>query len=126
MKYIQSHDENWIEGRGYRKQILLREESLNCPGTLVQLVVIEPYAKVPFHHHKKMTEVFHVLEGTGSMVIGGQTFELKPGDTLTTEPNESHNAMNSSDVPLKYIVFKTNVVEGDSYWPTDNIIESDQ
>lgn len=60
------------------------------------------------------------------MVITNQTFELKSGDTLITEPNEVHNVANSSGLPFKYIVFKSNVIEGDRYWRTDYIIESDQ
>jgi mannose-6-phosphate isomerase-like protein (cupin superfamily) len=89
---------------------------LHCPGALVQLVVIDPHTEVPFHHHKKTTEVFHIIEGTGSMTVAGRTFNLSPGDTLTTEPNELHNAINSGDSPLRYIVFKTNATEGDSVW----------
>lgn len=53
-------------------------------------------------------------------------FWLKSGDTLITEPNEVHNVANSSGLPFKYIVFKSNVIEGDRYWRTDYIIESDQ
>ncbi len=119
MKFLPPSTENWIEGRGYKKQILLTESGLHCPGTLVQLVVIDPHSEVPFHYHNKMTEVFHIIEGTGSMTIAGQTFHLSPGDTLTTEPKELHNAINASDAPLKYIVFKTNVTEGDSVWPSE-------
>lgn len=60
------------------------------------------------------------------MVIADQTFELKPGDKLITEPNEVHNVANSSGLPFKYIVFKSNVIEKDRYWRTDYIIESEQ
>jgi quercetin dioxygenase-like cupin family protein len=119
MKYIPPSTESWVEGRGYKKQVLLTESDLLCPGTLVQLVVIEPHSEVPFHYHEKMTEVFHIIEGTGSMTVAGQTFNLGPGDTLTTEPQELHNAINSSDSPLRYVVFKTNATEGDSVWPSE-------
>ena len=119
MKFMPPSTENWIQGRGYKKQILLAESDLHCAGTLVQLVVIDPHSEVPFHRHRKMTEVFHIIEGTGSMTVAGTTFDLGPGDTLTTEPNELHNAINSSDVPLKYIVFKTNVTDGDCVWPPE-------
>ena len=119
MKYIPPSAERWIQGRGYKKQILLTESGLRCPGTLVQLVVIEPHAEVPFHYHNKITEVFHIIAGTGSMTVAGKTVALSPGDTLTTEPQELHNAVNTSDAPLRYMVFKTNATEGDSVWPAE-------
>ena len=116
MKYLKPSDEGWIIGNGYRKQLLLNESDLNAKGTLVQIVEIEPKTSVPFHHHKKMTEVFHILEGQGEMTIAGQKYHLSVGDTLTTEPCESHNAINDTDSTFRYIVFKTNVEAEDSYW----------
>lgn len=65
-----------------------------------------------------MTEVFHIIEGEGRMTIAGHTLNLAPGDTVTTQPKESHNAINAFDTPLRYIVFKTNASAGDSVWPT--------
>lgn len=115
--FIPRANDNWSQGNGYRKQVLLTDSDLDCPGTLVQLVVIEPHTEVPFHHHEKMTEVFRIIEGHGAMTLSGKTYDLSPGDTLTTHPFQSHNAVNDSDVPLRYVVFKTNCTDGDSVWP---------
>lgn len=51
MKYIPKSDDGWIEGRGYKKRILLTDSDLHCAGTLVRLVTIEPHTEVPPHHH---------------------------------------------------------------------------
>ena len=106
----------WSEGEGYRKKILLRDQALNAPGTLVQIVEISPHTEVNDHHHESCTEVFHILKGQGTFNIDGKTFCLGPGDTLTCEPGEVHNTKNPHDEPFTYIVFKTNVVEDDLYW----------
>lgn len=116
MKWIKADEGKWIQGKGYRKKVLLKKEDLHCDGALVQTVIIEPSTEVPSHYHAKMTEVFHILEGEGIMTISSKTFHLTPGDTLTCEPNEIHSAKNDSDQPFKYAVFKTNVEEGDIYW----------
>ena len=50
MKFIKQQDRPWIEGKGYRKRILLREDALNAPGTLVQIVEIAPHKEVADHH----------------------------------------------------------------------------
>ncbi len=117
MHYFPPSQEGWVQGRGYRKQILLRGDELNCPGTLVQLIEIEPRTEVPFHHHEKQTEVFHIVGGKGYMMINGERCELEPGVTLTTQPGDVHNTVNESDEPLRYVVFKTNWSADDTVWP---------
>ncbi|WOO41739.1 cupin domain-containing protein [Rubellicoccus peritrichatus] len=116
MKFIPHHDDGWIEGQGYRKQPLLLPADLNCDGALVQIVEIPPHTSCPLHHHNHQTEVFHIIEGEGRMTIGGKTVHLKPGDTVTTEPGERHEAINASDKTWRYVVFKTNWSADDSVW----------
>ena len=106
---------HWVEGKGYRKAVLLRAEALRAPA-LVQLVEIPPHTAVPPHYHKTSLEVFHIIAGTGSMTIDGATHRLAPGDTLTCEPPQVHSAANDSDQTWRYIVFKTNVTKEDTYW----------
>lgn len=116
MKFIKSHEGKWLQGKGYKKKILLENNDLNSPGTLIQIVAIEPGSEVMPHYHKKMTEVFHILEGEGTMVIEDKTFHLAPGDILTCEPHKIHSAKNTTISIFKYIVFKTNAENEDSYW----------
>ena len=112
MKFIKSGKGKWIQGKGYRKKVILREKD----GIVVQIVVIAPHTEVKPHYHKKSKEAFHVLQGEGTMVISGKKFRLKPGDTLTCLPKEVHSAKNDSGKPFRYVVFKINAQEGDSYW----------
>ena len=116
MKFVDQADAEWIEGKDYRKKILLQGEDLNAPGTLVQIVEIAPHTEVANHYHKSCTEVFHVLSGKGTFEIDGKTVHLAPGDTLTCEPLEVHATRNPHDEPFRYVVFKTNVVEDDLFW----------
>ncbi|MEO0796421.1 MAG: cupin domain-containing protein [Verrucomicrobiota bacterium] len=116
MKHIARHDSGWIAGEGYRKQPLLLPEDLNCDGALVQIVEIPPHAHCPDHYHRKQTEVFYVLEGRGEISVAGKQIKLGPGDLLTTEPGEIHNATNPYDEVFRYVVFKTNWDPEDSYW----------
>jgi len=73
----------------------------------VQIVVIDPGDVVADHYHRQTNEVFQMLSGGGRMVINGEEFLLHPGDTLTCEANEIHNAANTGDESWQYIVFKT-------------------
>ena len=42
------------------------------------------------HYHRKTTEVYHVLEGTGRLVVDGKAFDLEPGATSYVPPECVH------------------------------------
>lgn len=116
MLFIPDYDGDWVQGNGYRKQILVKGDDLNQPGALIQKIIIAPEEKVPLHYHKATTEAFYVLKGQGIMTIDDRVFYLKPGDLLTCEPGERHDAENPHNQAFEYVVYKTNAVENDSYW----------
>jgi hypothetical protein len=63
-----------------------------------------------------MTEVFHFVADHGTMTVAEKPYDRSLGDTLTTHPFQSPNAVNDSDIPLRYFVFKTDCTDGDGIW----------
>ena len=45
------------------------------------------------HYHKKMTEIYHVLEGEGILELDDDRIELKPGITVMIKPRCIHRAV---------------------------------
>ena len=45
------------------------------------------------HYHKKMTEIYHVLEGKGTLELDDDSLELKPGITVMIKPGCIHRAV---------------------------------
>ena len=45
------------------------------------------------HYHKKMTEIYHVLEGSGILEVDDDRIELKPGITVMIKPGCIHRAL---------------------------------
>jgi mannose-6-phosphate isomerase-like protein (cupin superfamily) len=45
------------------------------------------------HFHKKMTEIYYVLEGEGCLEIDGDNVPLKPGVSVLIPPNSLHRAV---------------------------------
>ena len=45
------------------------------------------------HYHKKMTEIYHVLEGEGILELDDEILELKPGITVMIKPGCIHRAV---------------------------------
>jgi mannose-6-phosphate isomerase-like protein (cupin superfamily) len=45
------------------------------------------------HYHKKMTEIYVVLEGQGSIELDGQLFPVKPMTSIMIKPGCRHRAV---------------------------------
>ena len=53
---------------------------------------LKPGFYLPRHHHKKMLEVFYILEGEVEYTFDDGVFFAKAGDTITVPPNVWHAA----------------------------------
>jgi quercetin dioxygenase-like cupin family protein len=117
MKKVEIRPEAWQAARGYRKNRLLTAEELASPGTLVQLVEIEPGDRIPDHVHRQSREFYYVLAGTCLLTISGVKIRLRPGTMLLTEPGDVHQLVNDGGERFRLLVFKTNAAPDDTRWP---------
>lgn len=60
-------------------------------GGSVHLVDISVDARV--HYHKRLTEIYYVLEGRGEMELDGQRHPVAPGDAILIRPGCRHRAI---------------------------------
>jgi len=61
------------------------------PVATMHLVNIEKDAKV--HYHKKLTEIYLVLEGQGHMELDGEMIPVKPFTAIFIKPGCRHRAV---------------------------------
>ena len=52
------------------------------------------------HQHQSSEEIYHIISGSGRMTLGGETFEVKVGDTICIPPGTSHNLRNTGEKDL--------------------------
>ncbi|MEM6796605.1 MAG: cupin domain-containing protein [Acidobacteriota bacterium] len=71
--------------------VKLASESTGGELSLVE-DALKPGFTLARHHHKRMTEVFYILEGEVEFAFDDETVLLGPGDTLTIPPNVWHAA----------------------------------
>lgn len=57
----------------------------------IHLVDIQEDART--HYHKKLTEIYLVLEGTGFMELDGELHPVKPMTTIMIKPGCRHRAI---------------------------------
>jgi mannose-6-phosphate isomerase-like protein (cupin superfamily) len=45
------------------------------------------------HYHKRLTEIYYILEGEGEMELDGQRHPVGPGDAILIKPLCRHRAI---------------------------------
>ena len=63
------------------------------PESVASLHITDIQADSRTHYHKKMTELYLVLEGEGQMELDGRLYPLKPMTALYIKPGCRHRAI---------------------------------
>jgi mannose-6-phosphate isomerase-like protein (cupin superfamily) len=50
------------------------------------------------HFHKLCTEIYYILEGTGSLELGDDVVEVEPGTLVVIEPRTPHRLVSAAGV----------------------------
>jgi uncharacterized cupin superfamily protein len=77
----------------------------------------------PCHNHRVNEEMFFILEGSGELRIGGQTYALRAGDVVACPPGgreTAHQIINSGTVPLRYLAVSTRMTPDLVEYPDSN------
>ena len=73
---------------GFSKRAFVSPDN---PTATMHLVNIEADSRV--HYHKKLTEVYFILEGSGLMELDGKTVPVKPFTAIFIKPGCRHRAI---------------------------------
>lgn len=77
----------------------------------LNVTVVPPGKRAfPFHNHLVNEEFFYILEGTGLLRFGEETYPIRAGDFVSCPPGGkevAHQFINEGEVPLKYIALST-------------------
>lgn len=115
MKFVKVGTENWVEGKGYSKNLLLDSIDLISNKSLVQVIKIKAGDYVDNHYHKETTEIFYGLSGSGIFIINDKKFVFAKDDLLICEKGEVHATENPNNTDWIYLAVKTDNKE-DTYW----------
>jgi mannose-6-phosphate isomerase-like protein (cupin superfamily) len=70
-----------------------RRAFLDDPDRVASLHIVEISADSRAHYHKRMTEIYYVLEGIGEMELDGERHAVRPGDAILIKPLCRHRAI---------------------------------
>ena len=63
------------------------------PGNAASMHVVDIEADSRAHYHKRMTEIYLVLEGEGQMELDGKLYPVKPMSAIYIRPGCRHRAI---------------------------------
>lgn len=73
---------------GQSKRAFMNEEN-----SVASMHIVEIKKDSETHYHKKMTEIYYILEGEGHIELDGQSYPLKPGISVMIKPGCRHRAV---------------------------------
>ena len=88
---------------------LVRPETAGSRLVDYRISTYQPMAYVETHSHKVQEQIYHVLEGEGSMEIEGKRRIVRKHDVIFIPPGVSHSICNNGLTDLTFIVVTTPV-----------------
>ncbi|HEY9532861.1 MAG TPA: cupin domain-containing protein [Burkholderiales bacterium] len=94
---------------GALSKALVRPENVGSRRVDYRISTYQPMAYVERHAHKVQEQIYHLLEGEGSMEIDGKTTIVRRHDVIFIPPGVSHSITNHGLTDLTFIVVTTPV-----------------
>ncbi|MCG9479382.1 MAG: cupin domain-containing protein [Actinomycetia bacterium] len=81
---------------------LINPQDEGCQSRRLTLghTTIYPTGTTTGHSHDDMEEVYYVVMGKGTMVVGEDEYEVEQGDALYVPPGVFHTTKQSGNLPL--------------------------
>jgi mannose-6-phosphate isomerase-like protein (cupin superfamily) len=70
-----------------------RRAFVDDPDGVASLHVVEISADARAHYHKRMTEIYYILDGSGEIELDGERHSVGPGDAILIKPGCRHRAI---------------------------------
>tara|TARA_B100001250_G_scaffold414406_1_gene452586 strand:- start:3112 stop:3462 length:351 start_codon:yes stop_codon:yes gene_type:complete len=87
------------------------------PSFKLKRIEVNPGHRLSYQYHKKRSEVWTIVKGSGEIIIDGNKRLVKYGDCVIIHQNSKHRIANNSDTPLVFIEVQTG-----SYFGEDDIV----
>lgn len=70
-----------------------RRAFVDEPEQVASLHVVDISVDARVHYHKRMTEIYYILEGEGQIELDGERHSVRPGDAILIKPLCRHRAI---------------------------------
>ncbi len=70
-----------------------RRAFLDDVDGVASLHIVDISQEARTHYHKRLTEIYYILEGEGEMELDGERHAVRPGDAILIKPGCRHRAV---------------------------------
>jgi mannose-6-phosphate isomerase-like protein (cupin superfamily) len=70
-----------------------RRAFLDDADGVASLHIVDISLDARTHYHKRLTEIYYILEGEGQMELDGELHPVRPGDAILIKPGCRHRAI---------------------------------
>lgn len=74
------------------------------------------------HHHTDVEELFYILEGSGTIIIGDEEMKVVQGDLIYIPPKQIHTISHRGKKPLRFITLSIFIGKGNRTKDTSHYI----
>lgn len=92
-----------VAGGGGTFRILIDEETSGAQHFSLLVNELAPGYKGKEHSHK-VEHCWYILQGKGTISMGGKVYPIKPGDAVFAPIGMVHSVECTGDEPLRYVV----------------------
>ena len=97
---------------GVLKQVLLKKDNfINGHIQMLNWATLKAGSSFRKHYHEDMQEIYVIVKGCGTLTIGDDSFEVRPGDAAVIPATLPHEMTNNTDIDCEYLAFG---IAGDS------------
>jgi mannose-6-phosphate isomerase-like protein (cupin superfamily) len=82
-------------------------EATNGSFYLGEVEIAGGFSGPPPHVHDRLHDMFYVLDGTLTMLLGGEFMELPAGSFVCVPPGVVHTFSNPGESPVRFLNFNT-------------------
>jgi mannose-6-phosphate isomerase-like protein (cupin superfamily) len=85
-------------------------------GSVATMHLLDLQKDAEVHYHKKLTEMYLILEGEGYMELDGELVPVKPMTAVYIKPGCRHRAVGKDGQPMKIIVVPVPAFDPEDEW----------
>lgn len=93
-----------------------RRAFVDDPDQIASIHLVDISASARVHYHKRLTEVYYVLEGAGEMELDGERHPIAAGDAVLIKPGCRHRAICPEGGGLRVLNVPIPAFDPDDEW----------